>query len=524
VVAARIDALPPAAKRVLEAACVLAQSFDGDLVSSIEPAAKSQLSDLLERGLLRTTAAGEYDFCHGVVCDVAYAQLLRRRRRELHEQAAEALVALGLTDTADGTARIGSHFEQAQVPDRATPYLVRAGRLYARLDAPAEAAVHLHSGLELLRRAADRDPTEEMEVALLLASCLNVLDRSTEASSVLESIDAGRIEWGDRERIAKTFIQTGWARFSGHNDLTEGRELIERGLALAEECGDRRSISLGTSYLARILILDGEVAQGIRVTKRTAELASEHNDVPSQILGLYNHAHVLCDAGQLAPAREAAMRAFELAAGRDEPLIRGLADVALGKVSLFEGSAGAALEALDRASKCGEQIGQVGLIYQATALRGYTHVLCGEPKLAHEAFETLAHFDVQWPATFLHRSRGQLELGNYAEAQRLARQCLDVQPPRMTRARASAVLGLTTGRNGGSRNGKDEQLIADAISLCDRLGLRPYQAEAHEFLARLLRERGALDRARYYAERARAGYEECGMRLHAELARHAADA
>jgi class 3 adenylate cyclase/tetratricopeptide (TPR) repeat protein len=524
VVAARIDALPPATKRALEAACVLGQSFDAELLGGIEPAGERQLPALLERGLLRSSAADEYDFCHGVVCDVAYAQLLRRRRRELHEQAAEALVARGLADTADGAARIGAHFEQAAVDHAAAPYLVRAGRLYARLDAPAEAAVHLQRGLDLLRGAAERDPTEETEVALVLAACLNVLDRSTEASATLQSIDPRRMESVDRGRLAKTYIQTGWVRFSGHNDLAGGRELIERGLAIAEECGDRRSITLGSSYLARILILDGEVAQGIRVTRRTVELAAEHDDVPAQILGLYNHAHVLCDAGQLAPARQAAMRACELASARGEPLLKGLADVALGKVHLFEGDAHAAFEALERGGKEGERVGQVGVVYQATLFRGYVHVLCGEPKLALEAFEALSRFDVQWPTTFLHRARGQIEVGNYHDGERLARQCLELQPPRMTHARANAVLGLAIGLNGDSRDGEDELLIADAISLCDRLGLRPHQAEAHEFLARLLREQGAHDRARYYAERARAGYEECGMRLHAELACHAADA
>lgn len=524
VVAARIDALPESSKLLLEAAAVLEQSFAPDLLPQIEPLPDADphavLADLTERGLLRRTRSGELDFCHGVVREVASEQLVRERRSSLHRRVADALTRLPAAGSADGASRIGHHYDRAGDAAAATPYLVRAGRAYGELSAPTEATAHLRRALELLRSLPHRDPATEVEVALLLATALNVLDHSGEAAAVLEAIEADPTAPEDRLRVAAASVQGGWARFSDGNDLVRGRRLIERGLALADGVPEaHRTLTLGHAYLSRILVLDGEVEAAAHHGRRVAELATGRGDTAGLVVGLYSQSSALCDAGRLGAARDSAREARRLARELENEVLSGMAEAAMAKVHLFEGDPEGALGAARRAAAAGEKTGYIGVLYQSAAWSAYAHLLAGDPKTAREEFERLVELNDTWPITSLHRARGRLEVGEFGAAVDLARDCLAREPARMVRARVLAVLGLAIGLSNVGSSEEAEASLGESVSLCDSLGLLPYLAEAHHFLAELFHQRGDPRRAGYYARRAAEGFQGCGMPFHAQLAR-----
>jgi tetratricopeptide (TPR) repeat protein len=524
VVAARIDALPESSKLLLEAAAVLGQSFDPDLLPQIEPLSDADpqalLADLVERGLLLRTRSGEVDFCHGVVREVACEQLVRERRRSLHRRIADALTRLPAAGTADGASRIGGHYDRAGDAAAATPHLIRAGRAYADLDAPSEAAAHLRRALELLRSSTRRDHATEVDVAMLLATSLNVLDHSGEAAAVLEAIEADPNAPADRLRVAEASIQGGWARFSDGNDVARGRRLIERGLSLADGIPEaHRTMALGHAYLARILILDGEVEAAAQHSRRVVELATARGDTAGRAVGLCNEAAALCEAGRIGEARDSAREARRLARELENEVLIGTAEVAMAKAHLFAGDPERALEAARRAAVAGEKTGSVGVLYQSTGWSAYAHVLAGDPKTARKEFERLAELNDTWPATWLHRARGRLEVGEFGAAVDLARDCLAREPARMIRARALAVLGLAIGLSNAGSFEEAECYLRESVSQCDSMGLLPHLAEAHHFLAELFHHRGDPKRASDYARRAAEEFESCGMAVHAKLAR-----
>jgi hypothetical protein len=522
VVAARIDALPESAKRVLEMAAVVGERFDADLVRDVvsglveEPA--RQLELLVARGLLRSTGRdAEYDFCHGVVRSGAEAQLVRERLADFHRRIADALAKRPLAETAEGASRIGGHYDRAGDALAAIPPLLRAGQAYAGLRALPEAVAHLRRAWEQLR-ALEAPPSElEVPVGLGLAATLAALDRTGEAAAVLESLDVERAGTHDRPRIAAVHVQAGWLRFSQHNDVARGRALLERGLRAVEETpGAWDTQLLALSYLTRIDLLDGRLDLALASAQRLAEGAVARGDHPSLAAARYNECAVHCEAGRAVAARLAAEDAISLAATHENDLIRAAAEAARARVCLLEGDAAAALAAGSRADELARRCGQVGLRYLTLVVRGYAHLLRGDPRAAHEAFEALAPLGAQWPSTLLHRARGALELGELATATELARRALDA--PRGIRARALAVLGFATGLAGGRRDEAERQL-AEAIDLCDALGLQPWLAEAQSFQAELCARRGDRTRASRYAARAAALYARCGMPAHAAALR-----
>jgi tetratricopeptide (TPR) repeat protein len=516
VVAARIDALPESAKRVLEMAAVVGESFDAELVRDVVPGLADEpapsIDLLVARGLLRPTADGAYDFCHGVVRSGAEAQLVRERLASLHRRIADALAKRPLADTAEGASRIGLHYDRAGEALAAIPPLLRAGQAYAGLRALLEAAAHLRRAFELLRALPSPPPELEAPVGLGLASALAALDRTGEAAAVLESLDLGRIGTQDRVRLAAVHIQAGWLRFSNENDVARGRALVERGLRSIEdlpEAGDARV--LGWNFLTRIDLLDGRLEQALAASRRVAELASARGDRPTLAMARYNECAVHCEAGRETEARRAADETLALAGGRSE-LIDAAAHAAVARLSLMVGAAERALEAARRTDELAARCGQVGLRYLAAMVRGYTHLLRGESSAAHGCFESLAELGAQWPTTLLHRARGALEIGDLAAAVELARRALDA--PRAIRARALAVLGLATGLGAGRSEEADAYLV-ESIDACDALGLRPWLAEAQGFQAELCLRRGDAAGAAHYAQRAADGYARCGMHVHA---------
>ncbi len=521
VVAARIDALPESAKRVLEMAAVVGERFDTELVGDVLPGLAGEPPALLEllvtRGLLRATPGGEYDFCHGVVQAGAEAQLVRERLRSLHRRIADALAKRPFAVTAEGASRIGSHYDFAGEAHAAIPQLLRAGRAYVELRALLEAVAHLRRAYELLRSVGSEDPALESNVGLALASALGALDRTGEAAAVLESIDTERAGAEDRLRLATMHVQAGWLRFSNENDHARGRALVERGLRAAQDVADGDDIRLlAWSFLTRINLLDGQLERALDSARSVAEHATARGDRTSLAVARYNECAVHCEAGRLGEAREAAEDALSLACDDGNDLLGAAAQGALARVLLAEGDAVAALAAAAQADGLAGRSGQVGLRYLALVVSGYAHLLQGDARAARDRFEALAPLGAQWPSTLLHRARGALETGELAAAAELARRALDA--PRGIRARALAVLGLATGLDGG-RAEDAEGYLAEATNECDALGLRPCLAEAQGFLAELCARRGDAARAVHYATRAADGYARCGMRVHAEQVR-----
>ena len=522
VVASRIDALPDDSKRLLQIAAVFGEPFEAELLHQIELGEPERLAagvdDLLRSGLLQWGAGGKLEFRHQLVREAAYHQLVREQQRALHAGAAEALAKGSHRETVHGQSRIGTHYDRAGDAKSAIVFLSRAGRGYLHsLNAPREAATHLRRAFELLQASDERDRAGELEVGLHLASALNALDQTGEVAAILESIEP---EPGceDRLPLAAISIETGWIRFSEHNELDQGRRLVSRGLALSRTTpGAERVVSMACNYLCRMDILDGRATRAARRARRMVELAAGRGDRAVQVVGLHNEAAALCDLGRLEAARSAALEAVDRAREGENEILEGLGALCLAKVYLFEGEAERARTAADLGWRAGERSGQIGLLYHATVWKGYARSLGGDPRGAFEEFERLAELNARWPNTSLHRARGHLGVGDVERASELAGACLSLGPPALVRLRALVILGLALGL---SKRGDEKavEFVGEAASLSDDLGLRPYRAEAREALAELHLHRGDVERASYYATRAAEDFDASGMRAHARRA------
>jgi predicted ATPase len=191
IVAARLDALPPAERSVLVDASVVGRVFWRGALARMRdrPDLSTLLGSLEERDLVRREAvsriSGEQQFAfkHALIRDVAYQTLPRAARRERHASVAafleETTTAVGESDEA-----LASHWREAGQDAKAVEHLItaaeQAGRGWAK-----ERAVSLYwDAMELV---PEDDRETRRKISLRQAVMLQALYHTVDAEQLRSS-------------------------------------------------------------------------------------------------------------------------------------------------------------------------------------------------------------------------------------------------------------------------------------------------------------------------------------------------
>ena len=242
-IAARIDALPPAAKRVLMKASVVGKTFwDGALEALGERAdLGATLAELCRRELCRAVHSStmdgdaEFSFWHALVRDVAYAELTKAERARMH-----AVTARWIADRAAGAVGedaeiVVHHLDRAlefapSAPELDTDVLTRF--LADALLAGGESAMRTDAKAadELLRRAIDlsADDARSARAMSLRGRSLLTMGRIAEAQPLLERALDSAMAARDFDEAAQLAIQLGSALASAGHTTERTREPEER--------------------------------------------------------------------------------------------------------------------------------------------------------------------------------------------------------------------------------------------------------------------------------------------------------
>ncbi len=171
---ARLDRLGPA-KEIAQVAAVIGQQFSYALLETVSPApaadVASGIARLVDAGLaFPQSRASEpsYSFKHALMRDVAYNNLLRGRRQQIHERVARALEEQ-FSAVAEGEPELlAYHFAQAGLAEVASNYYDRAGDRASGRSNFAEAVAHFSAALAQARQLEESPDRSRRELALLL--------------------------------------------------------------------------------------------------------------------------------------------------------------------------------------------------------------------------------------------------------------------------------------------------------------------------------------------------------------------
>jgi predicted ATPase len=169
---ARLDRLA-AVKEVAQVGAVLGREFAYELLAAVslfrDEALQDALDQLVHAGLLfrrGTPPEASYRFKHALVQDAAYESLLRRTRRQYHQQIAQVLEERFPDTTETQPELLAHHYTEAGCTAQAMPYWQRAGQRASECSAYVEAMAHCTKGLELLQTLPDTPARAQHELLL----------------------------------------------------------------------------------------------------------------------------------------------------------------------------------------------------------------------------------------------------------------------------------------------------------------------------------------------------------------------
>ena len=274
---ARLDRMPPEAKKVVQLGATIGREWSFELLCQILPGDEHLLGrgleQLLRDGFVFTTSTG-FAIKHALIQDAAYESLLKRTRGLYHERIAQALER-GATGSAHPE-RIAQHWTKAGQPAKAVPYWLEAGRLAVASSATAEAESHLRHGLELIGALPDSPDRDRLELALLSAL-----------------------------GVALT-IQKGWA-------APEVAEAYARAQALSERVGPNPQLFWVLWGMWAFYLVKGDQAKGYEFAQRMMAIATGEADEPLALEANFALGLSLYYMGDLPAARdrlEAAVAAY----------------------------------------------------------------------------------------------------------------------------------------------------------------------------------------------------------------------
>jgi len=242
VIRTRLTRLSPQAQKIASLAAVIGRSFTYAVITAAAHADEdtiiASLDELWARRIVREQGSEGYDFSHDRMRDVAYAELSRARRRQLHRHVAEALetVYAGSLDEISG--RLAEHYEQTEDRTKTIYYLQRAGERSLAQFAHASAVDYGRRALVLL------PPTDYATRFSLLLTCVRIANhqgKRTEAQRDLESLQqiVSVLDDGTsaalRRQAEVMLCVADYGRGLG-DDLAIGTA-AQAAIGLAEQCG-----------------------------------------------------------------------------------------------------------------------------------------------------------------------------------------------------------------------------------------------------------------------------------------------
>jgi class 3 adenylate cyclase/tetratricopeptide (TPR) repeat protein/predicted nucleic acid-binding Zn ribbon protein len=288
IIAARIDTLPADEKTLVQNAAVVGETFWAGALAAMaslpRTVVEEHMRQLERKDFLRrereSSVAGEtqYAFDHIVVRDVAYGQLPRARRAELHQLAGEWLESLTAVPLGELVEPLAHHYLSAielgraarrdisELRERARAAADRAGLHASALNAHAAAARFYSAALDLT------DPESADRARLLLRTGEALFHAEQGGADLLEEARDALLAVGYAEdaAVADVLLAT---LFVNRGAVEAAQEHLERATTRVRDIPATRSTVYVLSTRARFLIRAGKPDDAIAVGREGLAMA-----------------------------------------------------------------------------------------------------------------------------------------------------------------------------------------------------------------------------------------------------------
>jgi tetratricopeptide (TPR) repeat protein len=319
----RVDRLSSSCVRLLEAAAVLGQECDLDVLSTtLDQPDETSLSQAAEaiRARLLTSAPGRLRFVHALVRQTLYAGLCPTRRVALHARAAGAIEQRHRDDLTPRLAEVVHHlWEAGTEPAKVAEYAVEAGREAIRALAYEEAVCQFTRAVEILEASTPGSAVRRCDVMLLLADAQLATGNTAAARKTLKNVAllAQRADAPDRltraalavgtvftfgllDNLEVSLLQAALKALPDSETKLRALALARLAVTLARQSGDREV--LGWVLLDRHVAIWGfaSVPERLDIATSIVQLAEEIDDRDLLVRGVVLRLANLLELGDVA--------------------------------------------------------------------------------------------------------------------------------------------------------------------------------------------------------------------------------
>ena len=519
ILAARIDRLPPAEKRLLQSAAVIGREISFPLLQALTEMPEDNLRQGLAHlqkaeFLIETRLYPElaYAFTHALTHDVAYGSLLHRQRRVLHARIVAAIERLWMDRLSTQVEQLAHHAVRGELWEKALGYCRQAGIKATMRSAHREAVECFEHALVALQHLPETSETVEQAIdlhfnvrnALLpLGEHGRIFDHLRIAETLARSLH-------DQRRLGQSFAYLA-EYFRPMGDSARAVECGERALALATALGNfalqvMATFFLGTAYSAMGKYRRAADYFSRNVAALTGELCRERfgmTGLPA-VMSRTWLVSCLADLGEFDEGITRGDEAVRLAEAAEHPFSLTQAYYALGTLFLRQGDLPKAIPVLERGLALCQGVGIATWFPTVAAALGYAYTLSGRipealPLLLQAvAQDTSKGISAGHARRVAYLSEAYLLAGRRDEAVDLATSALTFARTLKARGNEAYALWLH-----GEIHAQQEPLAGtaadaycqQALALAKELGMRPLQAHCHLALGTLSTKRGQLAQA-----------------------------
>ncbi len=535
VLAARLDRLPAAEKRLLQAAAVIGTEVPIPLLQAIAELPEETLQRCLmhlqtAEFLHQTRVLPElaYTFKHTLTHEVAYGSLLQERRRMVHERIVAALETQVGDRLADQLERLAHHAFCGEVWDKALHYCRQAGARAMARSAHREAAVYFEQALEVLPHLPEALETHQQAIDLRFAlrNALTPLGQFGRVLDILREAETLAAALDDQRRLGQVsaYMSSHFYLMGEHDQAIAA---AERTLAIATAGEDFGLQVVPNAYLGFAYHALGDYHWAMDFLRRN--VADLEGDLAHKrfgqvgLLSVLSHtwlAGCLAEVGAFAEATTSGAAGIRIAEAANHPVSLIAACEGLGRLYLIKGDLHKAIPLLERGLSLCHEAGVLVLSPQTAAALGAAYALSERlPEalsLLEQAVQQAASMGMRLAQALgvVWLSTGYLFAGRIREAREQARRALEIAQARKEQgyqAYALRLLGDIARQDNPLQPEPTAEYYRQAMALANELNMRPLLAHCHLGLGLLYDHLGQTESARVSLVTASVHYRALGM-------------
>jgi class 3 adenylate cyclase/tetratricopeptide (TPR) repeat protein len=280
-ISGRLDRLDKRTKRILQKASVIGRDFLYEIlkqITELEERIDGELSHLERLDLIRTRSLQpdiEYMFKHALTQEIVYNGLLKKQRREIHENIAQVMESVFQDRLAEFNETLAYHFVRGQSVTKAVDYLVKSGEKSLARYAVEEAHQYFKKAYDILASKEERSEAEEIILIDLLNSwgyCYYYLGEMNEFIDIFSSHQALADSLEDKTRTGMFYAWFGIALFMAGKSA-DAYDYLRKGLEIGEKADSQKVVGYACTWLTWACGEMGLFSEGLGYGDRAQKIA-----------------------------------------------------------------------------------------------------------------------------------------------------------------------------------------------------------------------------------------------------------